>query len=184
MNRRRWLLAGLGGGAALAAGAGLWLRGEPAPVAAIGDWTAAHAWLDQLEQMPAFTRSGWTLPVVLQHLAQSIEYSIEGYPQMQPIWFQASIGALAGQAFQRVGRMHHDLEAAIPGAPVLEEIDKAAAAQRLRSAMSRFERHRGPLQPHFAYGELDHAAYARAHWMHLADHARLIATEGPVDASV
>lgn len=182
LNRRRWLLTGLGGGAALVAGAGLWLRGTPEPVASFGDWTTAYAWLDDLEQSPASTRSGWSLSVVLQHLAQSIEYSIDGYPQMQPAWFQASIGALASRAFQRAGRMHHDLQAPIPGAPALEEIDKAAAALRLRVAMQRFERHRGRLQPHFAYGELDHMTYARAHWMHLADHAQLITSDGAIDA--
>lgn len=33
----------------------------------------------------------------------------------------------------------------------------------------------GTLAPHFAYGELDKPQYTRAHLMHLADHARLIA---------
>ena len=37
-------------------------------------------------------------------------------------------------------------------------------------AMGRFEAFNGPLKPHFAYGELDKAAYTRAHLMHLANH--------------
>jgi hypothetical protein len=46
----------------------------------------------------------------------------------------------------------------------------AAAVARLVAALDRFEAHTGPLQPHFAYGVLDKAAYTRAHLMHLANH--------------
>ena len=60
--------------------------------------------------------------------------------------------------------------------PVLHTLLKQqeAAANRLRAAIARFEAHTGPLQPHFAYGELNHAEYALAHVMHLYNHLGLI----------
>ena len=64
-----------------------------------------------------------------------------------------------------------DLAEPIPGAPAIAQgqplgpaIDRASAALRA------FDAHAGALQPHFAYGALDKAAYTRAHLMHLANH--------------
>jgi hypothetical protein len=172
MRRRRFLLAGAGAGLALAGGAALL---PPATVARLPDWEAAERWLAALEADPA-ARSvqGWALPRVLEHLAQSIGYAIDGYPQLQPGWFRHGPGAVAGGLFQRLGRMRHDLEAPIPGAPPLGLDALPAGLAALRGAIARFRAHRGALAPHFAYGELDHAAYTRAHLMHLADHARWI----------
>ena len=48
--------------------------------------------------------------------------------------------------------------------------DAAAALARLRAAVQVFAAHTGPLQPHFAYGELSKAQYEQAHAMHLANH--------------
>ena len=64
----------------------------------------------------------------------------------------------------------HDLAAPIPGAAPLTASDWHAPAERLKAAITRFQAHTGTLKPHFAYGALDKAAYARAHLMHLADH--------------
>lgn len=172
MRRRRLLLGALGAGVVAAGGVALL---PPARVGGLADWDAAGRWLDAL-QADAAARStrGWALPKVLEHLAQSIGYAVDGYPQLQPGWFRHGPGALAGGLFQRIGRMRHDLEAPIPGAPALALDSLAEGVEVLRAAIARFRAHRGPLAPHFAYGELDHPAYTRAHLMHLADHARWI----------
>jgi hypothetical protein len=176
MRRRTLLLGALGAGAVAAGGVSLL---PPARVAGLPDWDAAERWLAHLEtDATARATQGWALPQVLEHLAQSIGYAVDGYPQLQPGWFRHGPGALAGGLFQRVGRMHHDLEAPIPGAPALALDSVAEGVQALRAAIGRFRAHRGPLAPHFAYGELDHAAYTRAHLMHLADHARWIVPNG------
>ena len=41
-------------------------------------------------------------------------------------------------------------------------------------ALDRFDKHTGALAPHFAYGALSKADYARAHLMHLANHWDLV----------
>ena len=53
--------------------------------------------------------------------------------------------------------------------PSLVLLDELVAYVRQLSG-SRFEAHRGALQPHFAYGALNRADYARAHAMHIANH--------------
>jgi hypothetical protein len=117
------------------------------------------------------TTGAWNLSQTLNHLAQSIEYSIDGFPQMKSAMFRAAVGTAAFAVFQARGRMSHSLVEPIPGAPAL---DAAAplepAIARALAALRRFEAHTGALAPHFAYGALDKAQYTRAHLMHLANH--------------
>ena len=172
MNRRRWLLATGAGLTGTLAGATWWLRGEPAPIAGFNDLAAAREWLQRVRHAGVVASlTAWSPAQVVEHLAQSIEYSMIGYPQAKPAWFQASLGRLAGAAFQRAGAMQHDLEAPIPGAPTLAAALLAPACDRLQAALDGFEAHTGLLQPHFAYGVLSRDAYLRAHLMPIADHA-------------
>jgi hypothetical protein len=116
-------------------------------------------------------RGAWTLPQVLNHLAQSVEYSMQGFPQPKPALFRATLGKAAFSVFSARGRMSHPLDAAIPGAPALAANDPLEAAiTRLDRALSDFEAWQAPLHPHFAYGALTKPAYRRAHLMHIADH--------------
>jgi len=175
MRRRRLLFGGAAAMAASAGGFGLWLVGEPAPVQGLPDITAALRWLARVAADPAArSRDGWSLPQVLEHAAQSIEYSLDGYPEAKSVLFQHSAGALAFATFNRRGAMRHPLTEAIPGAPSLSASDVGSAQQRLAAALERFAAHRGPLAPHFAFGALGKPDYERAHLMHLADHARWI----------
>jgi Protein of unknown function (DUF1569) len=115
--------------------------------------------------------SPWSLAQLLQHLAQSIEYSVRGYPEMNNVVFRAVIGNAALAFFNARGRMSHSLTEPIPGAPALDAmVSLKDGVQRLLDALDLFEQHQGALQPHFAYGELDKAQYTRAHLMHLANH--------------
>jgi len=128
--------------------------------------------LDRLAQASTLkSTAAWTLPQTLVHCAQSIEYSLTGFPQPKSPLFQATAGALAFKAFAWRGRMRHDLAEPIPGAPALAADTAAAAAMaRLRQAVMDFHQTTQPLRPHFAYGELSKAEYEQAHAMHLANH--------------
>ena len=131
---------------------------------------AAQAALETLLKTPHRTSAGWPLPQVLEHAAQSIEYSLSGFPQMKPAWFQHTAGAAAFAAFDAMGKMRHSLTDPIPGAPALAASALEPAVARLAQAFSAFAAHRGRLYPHFAYGVLTNADYERAHLMHLANH--------------
>ncbi len=117
------------------------------------------------------TAAVWSFAQTLAHCAQSIEYSMTGFPQPKSSLFQHTVGALALQVFSWRGRMSHDLAEPIPGAPALDSaLATDIALARLRLAIQDFQAFTQTLRPHFAYGELDHGAYAQAHAMHIANH--------------
>ncbi|MDD3786906.1 MAG: DUF1569 domain-containing protein [Hydrogenophaga sp.] len=61
----------------------------------------------------------WSWAQTLEHCAQSIEYSMSGYPQSRSSLFQRTVGSAALDFFAWRGRMTHDLSEPIPGAPSL-----------------------------------------------------------------
>ena len=131
--------------------------------------------LDEMRRLgaaPALqSQTAWGWAQTLEHLAQSVEYSMTGYPTQQSVLFQRLAGRPAFQLFAWRGQMRHDLTAPIPGSPALAAgTPLAAASLRLLTACGQFLQWRGPLQPHFAYGALTHAEYEQAHAMHLANH--------------
>jgi hypothetical protein len=132
--------------------------------------------LDELERQIAAADDrpgpgGWTLAQTVAHCAQSIEYSIAGYPKLRSALFRATIGPLAKRKFLRAGRMSHDLAAPVAGAPALPpELALADARDRLRAAVAAFRAHPGPFAPHLAYGACSKDEYARLHLLHVEDH--------------
>lgn len=140
------------------------------PVATFADFDAVRRALSALGPQ-ARTTAGWPLSQVLQHAAQSIEFSLDGFPEPKSALFQSTVGKGAWSVFNARGRMNHSLTEPIPGAPALDgALPLERASTRLLAAIERFERHGGELRPHFAYGALDKRAYTRAHLMHLANH--------------
>lgn len=133
---------------------------------------AALTELNLLTQAGALDSSAvWTWAQTLTHCAQSIEYSMAGFPEARSALFQSTIGAAAYGVFAWRGRMSHDLVEPIPGAPSLDGVNDGVAAEaRLRAAILAFQQWSGELQPHFAYGELNKQEYELAHAMHLANH--------------
>jgi len=117
------------------------------------------------------SQTEWTWAQTLVHAAQSIEYSMTGYPQERSVVFQRTLGAAAFAVFEWRGRMSHSLVEPIPGAPGLDSAKNASLAlERLELAVGRFQAWTGLLRPHFAYGALSKPAFEHAHAMHLADH--------------
>jgi hypothetical protein len=162
MNRREFLIVPLAltGGIAMA---------DLPKVQSLDD---SLRWLDRLEKSPGVKAIGaWPLGAVLEHLAQSIEMSMDGYPQLRSALFQNTAGNAAFTFFRMRGRMSHGLAEPIPGAPALSaRADWAPGAIRLRQAIGRFNGYNGALQPHFAYGPLTKTEFALAHNLHIANH--------------
>jgi hypothetical protein len=132
-------------------------------------------WLDAIAASPkARSTEGWPLAQVLEHLAQSVLFSLDGFPQPKSALFQNTAGSAAFAMFKWRGKMSHGLTEPIPGAPALKANTVAEGAQMLRSAALRFDAHKGQLKPHFAYGDLPKADYALAHALHVQNHAEQI----------
>jgi len=119
--------------------------------------------------------SEWTLYQNLIHCAQSIEFSMDGFPEMKPELFQNTIGSLVFNHFEKQGYMRHNRAETIPGAPdIAKDGDLDQAFERVNAAIIKFDQFTQPLKPHFAYGQLSKSAYEEAHCMHLADHFAMI----------
>lgn len=164
MNRRQFLLLGTAVPAALIA--------APTLIASARQYDVA-ALIEELQQLPLTLRNPgeWNLSQMLQHCAQSVRYSLDGYPQMFSAAFQHTAGTAAATVFRAAGQMRHDLNEAIPGAGPLDATMPAEQARALLvQALQDFGQHDGELQPHFAYGGLDKPAYAAAHWLHVRNH--------------
>lgn len=172
--QRRTLLKGAAVGGVAALGAGFWALPSGAAPAALS-LDGARGVLQGLAGKALTSIEGWTPTEVFNHCAQSIEYSLDGYPELKPAWFRHSVGPAAFAVFSARGAMRHSLTEPIPGAASLvEPASQEAALQRLQAAFERFAGHTGELKPHFAYGALDHAEYAQAHVLHLYNHLSLI----------
>ena len=133
--------------------------------------------LAALDRLPLQTNGSapqrFTPAQALVHCAQSIEYSMSGYPELRSGLFRAVIGPLAKKKFLRAGAMSHDVGAPIAGAPALPaDVDLASALARLRGAIAAFRAFDGPLAPHLAYGVCSKSEYEALHAMHVADHLR------------
>lgn len=167
MNRRRFLLTGIG---VVAGGA---LASHVVAERQLGAFAAVDVVprLLALKGRTLISTGAWQPAQIFAHLAQSIEFSIDGYPQAKPLWFQHTLGRAAFGAFSVAGAMRHNLAEAIPGAPALHGItDTEQALERLLTAWQRFDEYGGALAPHFAYGELDKRQYRAAHLMHIENH--------------
>lgn len=173
MNRRQVLkLSALGSVAALSTGFWALPAGERPGLLSI---EGAQKFLRTLEGQPLKSLKGWGPTEVFNHCAQSIEYSISGYPELKPRWLRSTLGPLAFSVFSARGAMRHPLDEIIPGSPALSEpATQALALGRLQKAFSEFSAYQGELQPHFAYGTLNPADYAEAHVLHLYNHMSVV----------
>lgn len=134
-------------------------------------------WLDRLERATQVqSTTPWKMSAVLEHMAQSVDMSMDGFPEPKSALFQSTLGSAAFAVFRLRGKMSHGLTEPIPGAPALPQVDDwKPGAARLRSAVQRFQAYAGPLKPHFAYGALSRADFALAHTLHIANHQDEIA---------
>ncbi|MDE2430838.1 MAG: DUF1569 domain-containing protein [Burkholderiales bacterium] len=129
------------------------------------------AQLKDLKSKVLVAHSGWAPYKVFVHLAQSVQYSMTGYPEMKPALFQHTAGSAAFFAFSVAGAMRHNLTEPIPGAPAIADDGSVNdAIILLINTLQQFQQYQGNLHPHFAYGMLSKDDYAHAHVMHIENH--------------
>ncbi|WP_371223841.1 DUF1569 domain-containing protein [Roseovarius sp. 2305UL8-3] len=166
--KRRSVIKGLAAGTALTLGGGLVYISRPADHPEL----ALDRALDRLHGLRADaieTDSAWDVARTFNHLAQSIEFSMTGYPELKSGLFRHTVGRVAYNVFQTRGEMSHNRAEVIPG-EVIETSDPETARQRLITSLMAFQAFDADLRPHFAYGSLPKDAYAKAHVMHINDH--------------
>ncbi len=171
-SRRAFLVSTAATGLVVATASGCQKASAADRQLAFGSLKEAQREIERLAKAKALQSSTvWTWPQTLTHCAQSIEYSLTGFPVPKSALFQNTAGTLAFQLFHWRGRMSHDLAEPIPGAPALDSSQDANLAMaRLQTAIADFHKRTTHLQPHFAYGALNKPTYEHAHAMHLANH--------------
>lgn len=120
----------------------------------------------------------YSLYKALTHMAQSMEYSMTGYPKLDSPLVQ-SIKKIGFNVFKSQGYMSHDLGAPVPDAPAIaDEGPLEDAFLRLRNACSDFQNYTGALHPHFSYGTLSYEDWELAHSFHCANHFSNLTYQG------
>lgn len=169
LNRRRFIIASAGVAGVAAIGTAGWLVMPRSH----SDLTVASV-IQQLQalELDKLTLTGaWNAYQTFNHMAQSVEYSMTGYPEHKSDIFKSVVGQAAFSVFSSKGMMSHDLAEPIPGAPALQVEGPAdIARQRLIDALITFDNFQGKLQQHFAFGTLSKSEYEVAHAMHVYNH--------------
>ena len=171
MNRRTFILGSLAGAAT--AGTAAWFSIEKNQ----GHLTIDHALLklEQIMMQSPTTQGAWNLFQIFTHCAQSVEYSMTGYPEHKSDLFKGTAGKVAFALFQSKGKMTHALDEVIPGAPAFSQNeDVTVAFDRFKQSLIDFKDYQGELRPHFAYGQLSKHEYEAAHVMHFNNHLQEI----------
>ena len=135
-----------------------------------------QALLNQFEANSHWKATGeWDTNRVFHHCAQSIEYSLTGYPKNKNLLFRKTIGKIVLGTFLSRGYMSHNLADPIPGAPALPDPSPTytTGLERLQGAISSFLASSSPVAPHFVYGEVSHIDYNKIHAMHIANHLNI-----------
>lgn len=113
----------------------------------------------------------WSPGKVFSHCAQSIRYGRTGFPEEKSALFRYTIGSLAFGVFSMRNSMSHGLTDEIPGAQKIpEDHSTEEGLEELILEIQAFLVYTGPLQPHFAYGNLNHEQYDRANTWHILNH--------------
>ncbi len=127
--------------------------------------------LHKLKSAQEVKWKNWNISEICLHCAQTIQYSMTGYPKMKPLLIRVTIGKLAIKKFLRQGFMKHDLTAHVPGSnPIDTTLSKEESIDELMKTIRKFESFHGTLKPHLLFGNLTKEDYGTYFAMHIADH--------------
>ncbi len=112
----------------------------------------------------------WTVGQTFLHLAQSVEYSMIGYPKSEFFLIQNTLGKLMKMKFLKQGYMKHNLNSPIPGAPELGLVSELEGLNQLLTATNAFLKFNQELEPHFFLGKMNKSEFDFIHAMHIIEH--------------
>jgi hypothetical protein len=115
------------------------------------------------------TVGNWSLAQICEHLARSINCTIDGFPVRAPWIVRKTLGRLLLWRILRTGRFAEGMKAPAEYQPAGGG-DERAAAEGLRAALRRFATHAGPLVEHPMGGWVSREVWVRFHCIHCAHH--------------
>ena len=152
------------------------------PAKSVSEWfEQSIKRLKSLQQQRLTFTGPWQAFATFSHLAESIEFSLAGFPQQKSTSFKTWVGKPAFSLFKAIGKMKHNTAEPIPGAKPLDYTNTDpeainAAIARVIDALLAFQ-NSTVFYPHFAYGDLSHDDYLIAHLLHIDDHLALLTTD-------
>lgn len=144
---------------------------------------------EALQDAEALHRAGWRragrwdLAQVCNHLADWIEYPMDGFPPA-PLLLRGLLPVLRPLLGRRILRKVLAEDAMAAGAPAAAASvhvsggDEAVAIDRLRRAVERLEAHRGGLIASPLFGALSHEEWLHLHRVHCAHHLGFLRPNG------
>jgi hypothetical protein len=125
----------------------------------------------------------WDLAQACGHLAQWIDFPMDGFPSppaiLKPFLFVArhTVGPIAARRVLAKGEMP-------AGAPTMKETvpppggDEPRAIEALRRSIERFEKYDGPFQPSHLFGHLNRDEWMKLQLLHCAHHLGYLVPQG------
>jgi hypothetical protein len=117
-----------------------------------------------------YTRSGnWSLGQMADHLAQTVERSMDGFTSMLPAPVRWLIRWLVFQKVQRHEPLFRRVEAPKylrPG----DSVEDRAGVERLKAALARLTAHDAPMHPSPVFGKMTNAEWREVHLWHCEHH--------------
>jgi hypothetical protein len=117
----------------------------------------------------------WDLAQVCRHLADWLRFPMEGYP-VSPAPIRLMLRVVRNTVGPLQLRKLLATRSLPTGGPTLRETvpapggDEAAAVERLRQVISRFQKQDGELYPSPLFGELDRETWRQVQLIHCAHH--------------
>ena len=115
----------------------------------------------------------WSLGQILHHLAASIRLSMAPGPQPTTLEGepeQERVFQVRRRKFFKLGRFPEGAQIPHPSLSPPTDADERASAESLRSALSWFETHEGPMVAHPLLGRLSKAEWVEFHRIHCIHH--------------
>lgn len=159
---------------------------EPSPADSRVKATRRQLKFDSLDQvMPEVERllaghvtvGRWSLAQILNHLAQTIQVSMDGGPDK----YSWAVRRLVGPLLRRLSLWFNWIPAGVRAPKMYLPRPGGAAdkeAEALRAAMARFASHPGPFDEHPLFGRMTGAQWRRFHCVHCAHHLSFALPEG------
>jgi hypothetical protein len=125
--------------------------------------------IKRLENISKKTTGKWSYYQILDHCADGINSSIDGYSGSAPWLIRKTMGQIMKHKTFSQGYMDHG--AVNPSAPnTREEGDEKKAQEKLFKAIDRFKNYTGKLQSHPFFEELSKEEFEKLHAFHIANH--------------
>lgn len=126
--------------------------------------------IEKIESENRTINDSWNINQHFIHCGQAINYSMNGYPIVNHVLLQHTIGKSAFYLFKWKGYMNHNTNELTPGSPPIDANTSVNGLNFIKTEIIDFINWSDTLKPHQFYGKLSKKETELAHSMHIANH--------------